>query len=124
MYRGHRPDEMAQMRSLRAPSTDVRDGKIHHQIRSAFIALHSRQPIRTKDLLEWTYGTLRHSDPLRPWMRTHVIAQARKVAIPTRIRGSGAGRGCGFVWVPIPEKLEERSPQGKWKRRQARKAGL
>ena len=36
-----------------------------------------------KDLLEWTYGTLRHSDPLRPWMRTHVIAQARKVAIPS-----------------------------------------
>jgi hypothetical protein len=72
-------------------------------------------------MLLYCYPKEMESGQLRPWMRRHVIAQARKVAIPLRKQGPGSGKGRGFVWEPIHELLELRGREGKWQRGQARK---
>jgi len=120
---------MAEMQAARGPFTDPRDGRLMRQIRYAFWGfegLGSWRPkgtppaITTMYLMSYCYPREYMSGTLKSWHRTYVIAAARRVAIPVRRRGKGAGSGCGFVWEPIPEALRERSPTGRWKRKQRR----
>jgi hypothetical protein len=102
------------MRRHRGPMSDPRDGKTFRLLRHAFAA-HERPKTRT--LVNWVY----HDAPIKPWMRRHVIKMARKVATPTRLSRKGASSGRSFVWQPVPELMEERSPTGRWRRRPHRR---
>jgi hypothetical protein len=77
--------------------------------------------VTTLYLMSYCYPRAYHMGQLKSWHRTNTIKAARMVAIPTRRKGKGAGKGHGFVWVPISEEvLTERSWQGKSRRRQQR----
>jgi hypothetical protein len=78
------------------------------------------QEVTTDYLMSFTYPTEHYERRLKSWHRTNTIKAARLVAIPTRRKGKGAGSGCGFIWEPVPGALEERSPTGRWKRKQRR----
>jgi hypothetical protein len=120
--------EMAEMRARRL-NDGIQDGRVQRQLRYAFWwaeGIGSWRPkgapapdaITTRYLLESCYP--RQKGPFTSWQRTYVIACAKRVAIPQRRKGKGAGSGCDLTWTPIPEKLEARSSSGKWKRRQRR----
>jgi hypothetical protein len=125
---GRSHTEMAEMRALRL-NDGIQNGRVQEALRYCFWSaegIGSWKPdgaldpnaIRTIDLLRYAYP--RQKGPFTSWQRTYVIACAKQVAIPVRRKGKGAGKGCSFIWTPIPEKLEARSYTGKWKRRQRR----
>jgi hypothetical protein len=70
--------------------------------------------------MSYCYSWEYHCGKLKSWHRTNTIKAARKVAIPRRRTGKGAGKGWGFVWEPIPEALAERSWIGKANRKRKR----
>ena len=127
MARSHA--EMADMRALSDPSAP-RDGRLQHQIRLAFWSFEgvgtwkpkgTPPAVTTKYLMSFTYPREYQRGALKSWHRTNTIKAARMVAIPTRRKGKGAGKGHGFVWTPISEEvLTERSWQGKSRRRRRR----
>jgi hypothetical protein len=127
---GRSHDEMAEVRAARGPCTDPRDGRLCHQIRMAFWVFEgvgnwrpkgTPAKVTTLYLMSYCYPREYHMGQLKSWHRTNTIKAARMVAIPVRSTGKGSGSGRSFIWTPISEEvLNERSWQGKSRRRQAR----
>ena len=124
MARSHA--EMADMLTHRGPFSDPRDGRVLRQIRLAFWSfqgLGSWKPpgtpaeISTRYLVSFAYPREYQNGLIRHWHVVNTIKVARRVAIPVRKTGC---RGRPFVWTPIPGALKERSPTGRWKRKQRR----
>jgi hypothetical protein len=124
---------MVDVRANRGPFSDPRDGRLLRQIRFAFWCWEAPPRLRPNDapqevttayLMSYCYPVEHYEGRLKSWHRTNTIKAARQVAIPVRRRvGKGAGSGRPFVWEPISEEaLNERSWQGRLRRRQERQA--
>lgn len=116
----HDAEHMAMMRSARGPFTDPRQGRIFLRICRAFL-VNPNEAATTRYLMSYCYPRDMDNRRLLPWRRRNVIEVARKVAIPRRYQGKGAGQGRPYLWIPIEGALEERTWVGRSRRRQARK---
>lgn len=107
MYQGHDADEMARMRAKRASPSEPREGRIIQGIVRCYETMHPG-PIRTRDLLQWTYRIWGTGDrKWKTWHRRYVIQVARRLGKPERFQGPRSGRGRpGYVWIFDPKLME------------------
>jgi hypothetical protein len=129
MHPGRTAGEMAEVRTHRGPYSDPRDGRLHRQIRLAFYSVQGvagwrpesvPDVVTTRYLVGFCYPNEYYAGKIRRWHRQNVVKVARTVAIPTRRKGRGAGRGRGYIWTPT-DALELRSWRGKADRQRKRR---